>query len=105
MSTGSTTPSPACWRWRATCLSIARRSPDARHHGIGLSLARSLAHAEGLRLFVASRRPTAFELVLPGFDSGSALSKADDRQPAGDQAVDGERGEGAGLEPARQEPH
>jgi signal transduction histidine kinase len=45
---------------------FARRSPQARDHGIGLALARSLAHAEGLRLFVASRRPTAFELVLPG---------------------------------------
>jgi signal transduction histidine kinase len=44
---------------------FARRSPQARDHGIGLALARSLAHAEGLRLFVSSRRPTAFELVLP----------------------------------------
>jgi signal transduction histidine kinase len=44
---------------------FARRSPDARDHGIGLSLARTLAQAEGLRLLVASRRPSAFELVLP----------------------------------------
>jgi signal transduction histidine kinase len=45
---------------------FARRSPEARNHGIGLALARSLAQAEGSRLLVASRRPTAFELVLPG---------------------------------------
>ena len=45
---------------------FARRSLPPGPHGIGLALARSLAHAEGLRLVVASRRPTAFELVLPG---------------------------------------
>jgi signal transduction histidine kinase len=44
---------------------FARRSPEARDHGIGLALARSLAQAEGSRLLVSSRRPTAFELVLP----------------------------------------
>jgi signal transduction histidine kinase len=45
---------------------FAPRASDGRHHGIGLALARSLAEAEGLRLLLARRRPTAFELVLPG---------------------------------------
>ena len=45
---------------------FARRSPQARDHGIGLALARSLAEAEGLRLLLAARSPTAFELVVPG---------------------------------------
>jgi signal transduction histidine kinase len=45
---------------------FARRSSHARDHGIGLALARSLAEAEGLRLVLATRQPTAFELILPG---------------------------------------
>jgi len=44
---------------------FAPRPADGRGHGIGLALARSLAEAEGLRLLLARRRPTAFELVLP----------------------------------------
>ncbi len=41
-----------------------RRSADARGHGIGLALARSLAHAEGARLRLARRSPTTFELLI-----------------------------------------
>jgi signal transduction histidine kinase len=41
-----------------------RRSPEARGHGIGLALARSLAHAEGARLRLARRSPTTFELLI-----------------------------------------
>jgi signal transduction histidine kinase len=36
---------------------FARRSSAGDRHGIGLSLARSLAHAEGGRLVVARRGP------------------------------------------------
>ena len=42
-----------------------RRAPDASGHGIGLALARSLAHAEGARLRVARSAPTTFELLVP----------------------------------------
>jgi signal transduction histidine kinase len=42
-----------------------RRAPDATGHGIGLALARSLAHAEGSRLRVARSTPTTFELLVP----------------------------------------
>ncbi|MBS1836522.1 MAG: HAMP domain-containing histidine kinase [Actinobacteria bacterium] len=42
-----------------------RRDPGATGHGVGLSLARSLAEAEGGRLVVATTSPTSFRLVLP----------------------------------------
>ena len=43
-----------------------RRSPDADGHGIGLALARSLAHAEGGRLTVSQDGPSPrVTLVLP----------------------------------------
>jgi signal transduction histidine kinase len=41
-----------------------RRSAQAAGHGIGLALARSLAHAEGARLLLGRREPTTFEVVL-----------------------------------------
>jgi signal transduction histidine kinase len=44
---------------------FARRSPASRGHGIGLSLARSLAEAEGGRLRVRRAEPhPEFVLVL-----------------------------------------
>jgi signal transduction histidine kinase len=42
-----------------------RRASDATGHGIGLALARSLAHAEGAQLRVARSAPTTFELLVP----------------------------------------
>lgn len=44
---------------------FTRRDPDASGHGVGLSLARSLAEAEGGRLVLATTDPTTFRLVLP----------------------------------------
>jgi signal transduction histidine kinase len=41
-----------------------RRSPDARGHGIGLSLARSLTEAEGGRLVVTAPGPQPVLSVL-----------------------------------------
>jgi signal transduction histidine kinase len=41
-----------------------RRSPHAQGHGIGLALARSLAHAEGARLQLARIDPTTFEVLI-----------------------------------------
>ena len=44
---------------------FVRRDPAAAGHGVGLSLARSLAEAEGGRLVLAAATPTTFRLVLP----------------------------------------
>jgi signal transduction histidine kinase len=49
-----------------------RRAPDATGHGIGLALARSLAHAEGAQLRVARAAPTTFELLVPEHQARSA---------------------------------
>lgn len=45
---------------------FVRRDPGAAGHGVGLSLARTLAEAEGGRLTVVGTSPTTFRLVLPG---------------------------------------
>jgi signal transduction histidine kinase len=49
---------------------FVRRDPGASGHGVGLSLARSLAEAEGGRLVLANSTPTLFRLVLPDTDPG-----------------------------------
>jgi hypothetical protein len=42
-----------------------RRSADADGSGIGLSLARRLAEAEGARLMLSARQPPRFTLLAP----------------------------------------
>lgn len=51
---------------------FARRSESATGHGIGLALARSLAHADGGRLTVSGPGPgPTFTLLLPRAEDGS----------------------------------
>lgn len=59
---------------------FTRRDPGASGHGVGLSLARTLAEAEGGRLSIVTTDPTSFRLHLPGHADVPISGGRTDRQ-------------------------